>query len=156
MDNDIYYKKNADGEFEPAAIWGDEFDRVYKQGTTLVVVDGNWSSHIYNVRPDDAAVIASLKLYKEKLAKKLAENMEMRPRQKSLTAEQHRAWQTLNELLDDPVLEYPSVVEAVDTALEDFEEKTANLLKDPSIRKAYEKLEMLISLKETHKEKESQ
>jgi len=156
MNLEVYYRKTADGEFEPAGAWSDEFDRVHKQGATLVVVDGNWSSHIYNVRPNHAAVIASLKLYKEKLAKKLAENMKLRPRQKPLTAEQQSAWQTLNELLDDPVLEYPSVVEAVDTALEDFEEKTADLLKDPSIRKAYEKLEMLIALKETHREKESQ
>jgi len=156
MKEDIYYKKNADGEFEPAAVWGDEFDRVYKQGATLVVVDGNWSSHIYNIRPNHAAVIASLKLFREKLTEKLSTSMELRPRQKSLTAEQNAAWQTLNELLDDPVLEYPSVVEAVDTALEDFEDTTADLLKDPSIRKAYEKLEMLIALKETHKEKESQ
>lgn len=147
MKEDIYYKKNADGEFEPAAMWGDEFDRVYKQGATLVVVDDNWSSHIYNVRPNHAAVIASLKLFREKLTNSLANNMKLRPRQKSLTAEQHAAWQTLNELLDDSVLEYPSIVEAVDTALEDFEDKTANLLKDPSIRKAYEKLEMLIELR---------
>jgi len=150
MKEDIYYKKNADGEFEPAAMRGDEFDRVYEQGATLVVVDGNWSSHIYNVRPNHAAVIASLKLFREKLTNSLANNMKLRPRQKSLTAEQHAAWQTLNELLDDPVLEYPSIVEAVDTALEDFEDTTANLLKDPSIRRAYEQLEMLIELKGEH------
>ena len=150
MKEDIYYKKTADGEFEPAAMRGDEFDRVYEQGATLVVVDGNWSSHIYNVRPNHAAVIASLKLFREKLTNSLANNMKLRPRQKSLTAEQHAAWQTLNELLDDPVLEYPSIVEAVDTALEDFEDTTANLLKDPSIRKAYEQLEMLIELKGEH------
>jgi len=150
MDHDIYYKKNADGEFEPAAVWGDEFDRVYEQGATLVVVNGSWSSRVYNIRPDHAAVIASLKIFREKLTNSLANNMKLRPRQKSLTAEQHAAWQTLNELLDDPVLEYPSIVEAVDTALEDFEDTTADLLKDPSISKAYEQLEMLIELKGEH------
>jgi len=129
---------------------------VYKQGTTLVVVDGNWSSHIYNVRPDDAAVIASLKLYKEQLTNQLVEASELRPVQKKLTPEQLAAWQELQEVLDDATLYRPSAAEIVDRALEGFEEKTADLLKDPSIRKAYEKLEMLISLKETHKEKESQ
>jgi len=154
MTEHLYYKRLSNGEFVPAAMCGDIIDRVFKQGATLVVVDGNWSSHISNVRPDHAAVIASLKLYKEQLTDQLVEASEMRPVQKKLTSEQLAAWQELQNVLDDATLCRPSAAEIADRALEGFEEKTANLLKDPSIRKAYEKLEMLISLKETHNEKE--
>ena len=44
-------------------------------------------------------------------------------------------------------------VKIADLALEGFEEKTADLLKDPAIRKAYERLETLIELKGKHYEK---
>ena len=150
MTSRIFYTKTADGEFEPVKMWSDGFDRAFGQGAHLVVVDEGWQGRTYDIRPDYASVLAALKLFREDLTKRLAAATDVRPRQKTLTAEQRAAWQKLNGLLNDPMLEYPSVVEAVDTALEGFEDRTADLLQNPSICKAYEKLEMLIELQGKH------
>lgn len=144
------YKKNEQGEFEPLGV-GIRIE-IFKQGATLVVVDGNWRSHAYNVRPDHAAVLASLKLFKEQLTTRIVEKSELSPVRKELTPEQFRAWQELKKVLDDATLSRPSAAEIADLALEGFEEKTADLLKDPAIRKAYERLETLIELKGKHHE----
>ena len=134
---ETFYKKNEQGEFDPLGV-GIRIE-IFKQGATLVVVDGNWRSHAYNVRPDHAAVLASLKLFKQELIKQVAR-------------EQLQAWEELKKVLDDTTLAHPIAADIVDRALEGFEEKTADLLKDPAIRKAYERLETLIELKGKHHE----
>jgi hypothetical protein len=149
--HDTYYTKNEQGEFEPVGASG-PID-YFKQGATLVVVDGNWRSHIYNVRPDHAAVLASLKLFKEQLIKRVVNQSSPRPERRELSPEQLQAWEELKKVLDDTsIITLPSAADIVDSALEGFEEKTADLLKDPAIRKAYERLETLIELKGKHHE----
>ena len=146
-----YYTKNEQGEFDPVGV-GIFPDNFFKQGATLVVVDGNWRSNIYNVRPDHAAVLASLKLFKEQLINQIVEKSEISPQRKELTPQQLAAWEELKKVLDDSTLVRPSAAEIADRALEGFEEKTEDLLKDPAIRKAYERLETLIELKGKHHE----
>lgn len=148
--HETYYKKNEQGEFEPLSV-GARIE-VFEQGATLVVVDGNWRSHIYNVRPNHAAVLASLKLFKEQLITQIVECSEMSPQRKELTPEQFTAWQELKKVLDDATLARPSAQEIANRAIEGFEEKTADILKDPAIKKAYERLETLIELKGKHYE----
>jgi len=149
--HDTYYTKNEQGEFEPVGASG-PID-YFKQGATLVVVDGNWRSHIYNVRPDHAAVLASLKLFKEQLIKRVVNQSSPRPERRELSPEQLQAWEELKKVLDDTsIITLPSAADIVDRALEGFEEKTADLLKDPAIRKAYDRLETLIELKGKHHE----
>lgn len=148
--HETFYKKNEQGEFEPLGV-GIRIE-IFKQGATLVVVDGNWRSHTYNVRLDHAAVLASLKLFKEQLTTRIVECSEIFPVRKELTPEQLAAWHELKKVLDDATLSRPSAAEIADRALEGFEEKTADLLKDPAIRKAYERLETLIELKGKHYE----
>ena len=145
-----YYTKNEQGEFDPPGV-GIRIE-IFKQGATLVVVDGNWKSHTYNVRPDHAAVLASLKLFREQLIDRIVEKSELSPQRRELTPEQLAAWQELKKVLDDATLSRPSAADIADRALEGFEEKTADLLKDPAIRKAYERLETLIELKGKHHE----
>jgi len=146
-----YYTKNEQGEFEPMGLgFPIEF---YRQGATLVVVDGNCKSHAYNVRPDHAAVLASLKLFREQLINRIVEKSEISPQRHALTPEQLAAWEELKKVLDDATLVRPSAAEIANRAIEGFEEKTADLLKEPAIRKAYERLETLIELKGKHYEK---
>lgn len=145
-----YYTKNENDEFEPIAV---EYPiNFFKQGVTLVVVDGNWQSHTYDVRPDHAAVIASLKLFKEELINKILEKSEIFPQRQELTPEQLQAWQELKKVLDNTTLARPSAADIASRALEGFEEKTADLLRDPAVQKAYERLETIIELKGKHYE----
>ena len=149
--NETYYTKNEQGEFEPIGV-GVSIE-IFKHGATLVVVDGNWRSHIYNVRPDHAAVLASLKLFREELIERVVNQSSPRPQSRELSPEQLQAWEELKKVLDDTsIITLPSAADIVDRALEGFEEKTADLLKDPAIRKAYERLETLIELKGKHHE----
>jgi hypothetical protein len=148
-----YYVKNKDGEFERAALTSDDHDKIFKQGATLVIVDENWSSRVHKIRPDHAAVLASLKLFREQLIKRVVHQSSPRPERRELTPEQLQAWEELKKVLDDTsIITLPSAADIVDRALEGFEEKTADLLKDPAIRKAYERLETLIELKGKHHE----
>jgi len=149
--HETFYKKNEQGEFEPVNV-GVFPDNFFKRGATLVVVDGNWRCRIDKVRPDHAAVLASLKLFKEQLTEKIVKCSEIFPVRKELTPEQLDAWEELKKVLDDTTLTGPSAADIADRALEGFEEKTADLLKDPAIRKAYERLETLIELKGKHYE----
>lgn len=144
---ETYYTKNEQGEYEPVGSGVGVSIEIFKQGATLVVVDGNWRSHIYNVRPNHAAVLASLKLFREQLINRIVEKSEMSPQRKELSLEQIQAWENLKKVLDDATLVRPSAAEIANRALEGFEEKTADLLKDPAIKKAYKRLETLIELK---------
>jgi hypothetical protein len=153
--NETYYTKNEQDKFEPIGV-GVFPDNFFKQGATLVIVDGNWRCRIDNIRPNHAAVLASLKLFREQLVNRIIEKSEISPQSKELTPEQLAAWEELKKVLDDATLVRPSAAEIADRALEGFEEKTADLLKDPAIRKAYERLETLIKLKgKQHEESNS-
>ena len=116
------------------------------QGSHLIVVDGAWQAQRRNVRPDQARVLAVAKLLEKKLCDHISDALHFKPKKK-MSEEQIEAWNSVRDVLGETTLSTESVADAVQGAVESLEAECEEVLEDPAIKKAWEQLDLLISLK---------
>lgn len=141
----IYYKK-VGKRYLPVKSYDYEVSKAFPQGAHLVLVNKNWTHTVRNIDPEFAAICAASVSMADSLVKILSDASKMRIT-KELTPAQVNAWRNLEKHLGETAyLEYPSLVEVADKFLDELEEKTKELMKNPSIKLAYDKFEMLCKL----------
>lgn len=141
----IYYKK-VGKRYIPVKSYDHELSKAFPQGAHLVVVNNNWTHTTKNIDPDFAALCAASLSMNDILVKILSDASKMRIN-KELTPAQVKAWRNLEKALGETAyLEYPALVEVSSKFLDELEEKTKELMKNPSIKLAYDKFEMLCKL----------
>lgn len=141
----IYYKK-VGKRYLPVKSYDHELSKAFPHGAHLVLVNKNWTHAVRNIDPDFAALCAASVVMTDNLVKILSDASKMRITKK-LTTEQEKAWRNLENALGEAAyLEYPLLVEVADKFLNELEEKVKELMKNPSIKLAYDKFEMLCKL----------
>lgn len=148
---ETYYIKRGE-EFIPISEYDSDITDSFKYGTHLVVNHLGCKMYSYEIEPDNAAMIASLKIFKEYLVKRMYVAGEASPKNGSrvpFTEKQMKAYNKLKEELGEHThyFEFPALNDIVDKALKDFMEFSGDKYKDyPFVKKAYDNLLLKIKL----------
>ena len=112
---DIVYRKKPNGRYE-AIAWHDPLTMdAMPLGAHLVVVEKGVKSVRYRVDPDAAALLAALRMSRDRVVEATRHVTEPRPRHGCTPAEK-RAWDILRRELPGRLLcmERPSIIEIVE------------------------------------------
>lgn len=112
----IYYKK-VGKRYKPVSIYDSGIMDAYPQGSHLVVVDERWESHLYNVEPEFASVLAALRLCRDPLCEVLRRASMYRPSQRA-GSKHIEAFNAYKAIVGEDALvtiEGPSINEMIET-----------------------------------------
>lgn len=141
----IYYEK-VGRRYVPVSIMDTEFSS-FPNGAHLVVsVPKNCTMYRYNIDPAVAPLIAAGCYARPAIEEALYKASEKWPTRKPITPEQLAAWQKLAEAFGDDLatLQRPSIHDIAEAGVDELQKQAENLLKNPSVRKAYEQF-LLVS-----------
>jgi hypothetical protein len=118
------------------------------KGTHMIQVYPGGKLTRYNIDPNHAAMIAAGRIAEEKISEAIRNASDLRPRKSPLTEGQRRAWQKLSKEFGDEVhvLEWPSAREVAEKAVQAMIDEADKLMKNPSVRRAYEQFILMCEL----------
>ena len=144
MTKTIFYRK-VGRRYEPVYEYDQELMDALPKGAHLILVYPGGKSTRYHVDPNHAAMIAAGRVAEDAISKKLMEASEIRlqrpDRERVLTEEERAAWENLVRVFGDSArqLEWPSIRECAEAAVEAMQAEADQLLAHPAARKAYER-----------------
>lgn len=101
----------------------------------------------FNIDPDYAPMIAAGRVAEEKISEALMKANELRPQITPITPAAQRAWMKLKkELGNEAMLTRGSARDAAEAAVKAMADEAEKLLKNESIRQAYEHFQLLCKL----------
>jgi hypothetical protein len=142
-----FYKKQG-RRYVPAHEYDQEFLDSYPKGTHLVVCYPGGKSTKYHVDPNYAAMIAAGRVAEDAVTAAIVKSQECKPQRTPLTERQVKLWKELAESFnrdDYPVIR-PAAADAGRAAVEAMMKEAEKLLKNPSVRKAYEQFILMCEL----------
>lgn len=156
----IFYEK-VGRKYKPVYEYDQTLMDAFPKGTHIVICHPGGKSTRYNIDPDYASMIAAGRVAEDAISKKLMQASEIRMQRKDraqpLTPSQRAAWDNLVKEFGDTArqLEWPSIRECAETAVEAMQEEALTLLKHPSVKEAYDHFLFIASLvkDETNTEK---
>jgi hypothetical protein len=95
MDTTLY--KKVGRRYEPVSVYSEESSKSFPRGATLVVVDKYWTSRVYNIDPDKAAVLSAIELCRDELLSAITETSKLQPHTTALTEAQRKAWKAFEK-----------------------------------------------------------
>ena len=147
----IFYEK-VGGRYKPVYEYDQTLMDAFPKGTHIVMCYPGGKSTRYNVDPNYAAMIAAGRLAEDEISKKMIEVSEIRLQQKDrerpLTEEERAAWNNLIAVFGDSAkqLEYASVREVAEAAVNAMQAEADKLMKNEGVRKAYEHFQLMCEL----------
>jgi hypothetical protein len=147
-----FYKKVTSDKgrisYEKVSEYDPEFCDSFHHGSHLVVNVPGTRMRKYNVDPQDAALLASVMKIKNELAGIIVKASEARPNRTEITPEQRAAWDKCKEAFggDLAYVTYPSASQVVEAAMEALMAETHQLFTNPSVKKAWENFQLVVSL----------
>jgi hypothetical protein len=110
------------------------------------------SSTRYNVDPNYAAMIAAGRVAEDAMCAAIREASEMRPQRAMLTEGQHKAWKKLAKEFGDDLatLSIKSSHDIAEAGLTALREEADKLMKNASVREAYNQFIMMCELCKDH------
>ena len=147
----IYYEK-VGRRYVPVSEYDNDFLDSFTKGNHLVMSYPGGTSRRYNVDPNYAAMIAAGRVAEDAISKRLHEATEIRRnyknRQTPLTPSQLAAWNKLIEEMGEDArqLEWPSVRECAEAGVRAMAEEADKLMKNASVRAAYEQFQLVCML----------
>jgi len=147
----IYYEK-VGRRYVPVSEYDSNFLDSFTNGTHLVMSYPGGKSTRYNVDPNYAAMIAAGRIAEDAISKRISEATEIRRnyknRQTPLTPGQRKAWDKLIEEMGEDArqLEWPSVRECAEAGVRAMQEEADKLMKNASVRAAYEQFQLVCML----------
>jgi hypothetical protein len=141
----FYIKKGR--RYVPHSTYSSEFCDSFPKGTHLVQSYPGGSMRRFNIDPDYAPMIAAGRVAEEKISEALMKANELRPQTTPVTPAAHRAWMKLKkELGNEAMLTRGSARDATEAAVKAMADEAEKLLKNDSIRQAYEHFQLLCKL----------
>jgi len=124
----------------------------FHKGTHLVQVYPGGSSRRYNIDPAYAVMIAAGRVAEDAISRVIMQASDMRPKSAPITQEQKDAWEHLVKVFGPEAryLKWPSAREACEKAVEAMRVEADKLLKNESVRQAYEHFLLLAELAKDH------
>lgn len=147
----VFYEK-VGRRYKPVYEYDQTLMDAFPKGTHIVICYPGGQSTRYNIDPNYAAMIAAGRVAEDAISKKLMEASEIRmqrpDRERKLTESQKAAWDNLVKEFGDSArqLEWPSIRECAEAAVQAMQEEAQMLMSNPSVKKAYDRFLMICEL----------
>jgi hypothetical protein len=143
----IYYEK-VGRRYKPVYEYDQNLMDAFPKGTHLVMCYPGGSSRRFNIDPNYAAMIAAGRVAESAMTNAIRQASELKPRKKTLTAGQKAAWEKLaREFGDDlATLEISCAYDIAQAGLKALQEEADQLMKNASVRHAYEQFLLVCEL----------
>ena len=147
----IYYEKQG-RKYIPVAEYDNEFLDSFPKGNHLVMSYPGGTSRRFNIDPNYAAMIAAGRVAEDAICKAISKASEMRPKQTPITPAQKQAWEQLAKAFGDELttLHGLSVHDCAEAGIKAMMLEAEQLLQNPSVRKAFERFQMVCQLTKDH------
>jgi hypothetical protein len=147
----IFYEKQG-RKYVPVYEYDSDFLSALPKGSHLIMIYPGGSSTRYNVDPNYAAMIAAGRVAEDAMCAAIREASEMRPQRAMLTEGQHKAWKKLAKEFGDDLatLSIKSSHDIAEAGLTALREEADKLMKNASVREAYNQFIMMCELCKDH------
>jgi len=147
----IFYEKQG-RKYVPVYEYDQNLLDAFPKGTHIVMCYPGGQSRRYNIDPNYAALIAAGRVAEEAMTKAIREASEMRPQRAMLTEGQHKAWKKLAKEFGDDLatLSIKSAHDIAEAGLTALNEEADKLMKNASVREAYNQFIMMCELCKEH------
>ena len=147
----IYYEKQG-RKYVPVAEYDNQFLDSFPKGNHLVMCYPGGSSRRFNIDPNYAAMIAAGRVAEDAMSKAVVKASEMRPQKTPITEKQRKAWENLSKAFGNEryYIEVPSAREIAEEGVKAMMLEAEQLLENPSVRKAFERFQMVCQLTKDH------
>jgi len=145
----IFYEK-VGRRYKPVYEYDQVLMDAFPKGNHLVMCYPGGTSRRFNIDPNYAAMIAAGRVAEDAISKALMRASDLRPKSAPLTPGQLEAWNNLvKEFGEDArMLEWPSAREACEEAVRTMQQEADKLMKNESVRKAYDHFQLMCKLVE--------
>jgi hypothetical protein len=151
-ESETLYRK-VGRRYVPVAEHDDAYHYNYTKGTHLTVVKPGVTMHRYNIDPAFAPMIAAGCFAEDNVSRAIVRASEIRLQRRvdgrlNLTVEQNEAWNNLIDVFGDDAkqLEWPSARECAEEGVRAMCDEAEKLLKNESIKRAYEHFLLVCAL----------
>ena len=143
----VYYEKIG-RRYVPVAEYDSTLMDSFPKGAHLVMSYPGGTSRRFNIDPAHAPLIAAARVAKYKMCSAVQRASESRPTQTPITEEQRDAWIKLQEAFGDSLasLTTSSANDIAEAGINALIEESEQLLKHPTVRRAYEKFLTVVDL----------
>ena len=147
----IYYEKIG-RKYVPVAEYDNDFMDGFTKGTHLVMSYPGGTSRRYNIDPNYAAMIAAGRVAEDAICRAISKASEMRPKQTPITEGQRKAWRKLAKEFGDELatLNIASARDIAEAGIKAQMAEADKLMKNESVRQAYEHFVFLCELTKSH------
>lgn len=138
----VFYEK-VGRRYVPVSEYDHDLMMALPKGAHLIVSHPGGSSTRYNVNPNYAAMIAACRVAEDAITTAIAEASKLRTPERAkqpLTEGQIKAWKKLQKEMgvDNYPLEWPSYRDISEAGARAMQIEAEKLMKNPSVKKAYE------------------
>lgn len=147
----VFYKK-VGKKYVAVSQYDDYLTSSFQYGHYLVSCVPNRRSISKIVNPDYASVVAATYVSEDSIFEEIENYKKIKPATEPLTQEQVDAWKNFNEVMQSNIsIYYPSNAEIVAAARRAIEQEAMNLMKNPTIKKAWEQFQLIVKLTKDEK-----
>lgn len=149
----IYYEKKG-RKYVPVSEYDSDYLDSFPRGNHLVMCYPGGSSRRFNIDPALAPMIAAGRVAEDAISKHIMEVSSLRVpnKERPLTDEQRTAWENFSKAMGKEVyaLEYCSYREAAEEGVKAMMAEAESLLKNPTVKKAFEHFLLVCELTKHH------
>lgn len=148
----IYYEK-VGRRYVPVAEYDNDFLDSFPKGNHLVMSYPGGTSRRFNIDPNYAGMIAAGRVAEDAICKAISKASELKPKQTPITPGQKKAWEKLAKEFGDELatLHGLCVHDCAEAGVKAMMTEWEKLLTNPSVRIAYERLQLVCELTKEHK-----
>lgn len=144
----IFYKK-VGRRYVPVSVYDNEYLDSFPKGDHLVSVYPGGSSRRFNIDPNYAAMIAAGRVAEDAICRKIQEATELRPANREIDEETNRKWRKFIATIPEDfryMFTHGCARDAAEAGVRAMQDEADKLMKNPTVRKAFEKFLMICEL----------
>ncbi len=143
----IFYEK-VGRKYVPVSEYDSDLCSALPKGTHLIMCYPGGQSTRYKIDPNYAALIAAGRVAEDAMSRAIHKASELRPQKSPITPGQRAAWKRLAKEFGDDLatLQIDSTRDIAEAGLKALEEEAEKLMKNASVRHAYEQFLLVCEL----------
>lgn len=143
----IYYRKDG-RKYVPVAEYDSDLMEAFPKGAHLIMCTPGGRSIRYGIDPAYAPMIAAGSVAEDAICRAIHNASEAKPKQTPLTPRQRAAWEEMKAAFGDEFfsLEFSSTSGLAEAGVKAMIEEADRLLENPTVRKAYERFQLVCNL----------
>jgi hypothetical protein len=147
MAKKIFYEKQG-RKYVPVSEYDNDLLDSFQKGNHLVMIYPGGTSRRFNIDPNYAAMIAAGRVAEDAISVVIRNATDLRPTKSPITPGQQAAWEKLSKEFGEEIhmLQWPSAREACEEAVKAMQLEADKLMKNDSVRKAYDHFVLMCKL----------